>query len=78
MATNNPNHRCLSIVLKEEDQANLEIIQGFILDDRAIDGIRYGLRAGAEKVIMEKEIRALVRESQIEHIAKEIEKKYDK
>ena len=78
MATSNPNYRCFSIVLKEEDQENLKIIQEYLIDNKAIDGIRYGLRAGAEKVIMEKEIRALVRESQIEHIAKEIEKKYDK
>ena len=70
MATNNPDNRCLSIVLKPVDQENMKIIQSFLSSNRAIDTIRYGLQAGAEKVLDQREVGKLLRESRIEYLTK--------
>ncbi len=70
MITNYSENRCLSIVLKPEDQENMRIILDSLSDNKAIDAIRYGLQAGVEKVQDQQEVSRLLRESRIEYLAK--------
>ena len=68
MTANFSENRYLSIVLKPADQENMKIIQDSLSDDKAIDAVRFGLQAGAEKMLERKEVQRLLKESRIEYV----------